>query len=74
MDPAEQKARGAQFALHPDDIVQAAEHRLHCSAWSALHSVTCHSRAGVLTLTGRVPTYHLKQVASAVVGDMAGVR
>lgn len=59
--------------LDPEAIVLTAEERLRCSPWLVLHRVACHSNSGVLRLTGRVPTYFLKQVASAAVGNIAGV-
>jgi osmotically-inducible protein OsmY len=64
-------ATTAHEAPHAAD---AAESRLHGSAYLALRNVTCECHGGVLTLRGRLPSYHLKQVAQALVAGMEGVR
>lgn len=46
-------------------IAEAAEARLAISGYAALKGVTCNFCEGVLTLRGRVPSYYLKQLASA---------
>ena len=55
-------------------IRQAAECRLLSSGYIALSDVRCDFDEGVLRLHGLVSTYHLKQVALALVADIEGVR
>ena len=54
-------------------IRQAAECRLLGSGYMALSDVRCDFDDGVLHLRGHVSTYHLKQVALALVVDIEGV-
>lgn len=54
-------------------VVGMAERRLRESAYHDLRFVSCHFRDGVVTLSGRVPTYYLKQVAQTVVGKLEQV-
>jgi len=54
-------------------IEQAAEWRLLGSGYTALSDVRCNFDEGVLHLRGRVSTYHLKQVALAMVAEIEGV-
>jgi osmotically-inducible protein OsmY len=51
-------------------IAAAAERRLKESAYLDLRYVTCEFRDGVVTLSGRVPTFYLKQVAQTIVGKL----
>jgi hypothetical protein len=55
----------------PGDL---AESRLRGNPYFALKSISCDYRAGDLILRGRVPTYYLKQVASAIVAGLPGVQ
>jgi osmotically-inducible protein OsmY len=61
------------FAALFQEIAEFAQAALRRSEHSELREVACDFSGGVLTLHGRVPTYHLKQVAQASVADMPGV-
>ena len=64
------------FALQRDSnmlLVERAEQRLRSNAYLALKNITCEFRQGTLVLRGQLPTYYLKQVASAAVADLDGV-
>jgi osmotically-inducible protein OsmY len=54
-------------------IRQAAECRPLGSGYTALSAGRCDFDDGVLHLRGLVATYHLKQVALALVADIEGV-
>lgn len=63
----------------PDAVLQdgpsdLAEGRLRGNAYLALKNVSCDYREGILVLRGQVPTYYLKQVATAAVAGLPGVR
>ncbi|HWA97225.1 MAG TPA: BON domain-containing protein [Pirellulales bacterium] len=49
-------------------IEGAVRQRLLDSGYHALRKVECYYDAGVLTLRGRVPSFHQKQVAEGLVG------
>lgn len=49
------------------------ERRLRRSGYLALRDVSCDLHAGIVRLRGRLPTYYLKQVAQAIVSEIAGV-
>jgi osmotically-inducible protein OsmY len=55
-------------------IAETAQHRFQENVYLALRSLTCEVADGVLTLSGRVPSYYLKQVAQEAVADLPGVR
>jgi osmotically-inducible protein OsmY len=55
------------------EIAEVAQAALRRSAYFELHNVSCDYSGGVLTLHGRVPTYHLKQIAQASVANLPGV-
>jgi osmotically-inducible protein OsmY len=55
------------------EITERARATLRRSAYCELREVSCDFSGGVLTLTGRVPSYHLKQLAQAAVADVPGV-
>jgi osmotically-inducible protein OsmY len=59
---------------HEVPPADAAEGRLRGSSYLALRNVSCECKGGVLTLRGRLPSYHLKQVAEALVLGVEGVR
>jgi osmotically-inducible protein OsmY len=51
--------------------------RLEASGYLLLREVRCEVAGGVVTLSGSVPSYHLKQVAQSLllrVGSVRGVR
>lgn len=55
------------------DIGVEAERRLRRSSYLALRDVSCHERAGVLQLRGRLHRHYLKQVAQEIVAEIEGV-
>ena len=55
-------------------IEELAEGRLGRSAHAAVRAVRCEYRDGSLTLRGRLPSDHLKQVAQECVSEVVGVR
>ncbi len=57
----------------PGKIAELAEARLRKSPYLALANVSCEFHAGVLTLHGCLPRYHLKQVAQELMAAMPGV-
>ena len=60
--------------LDADQVEEAARVRLQHSPYRALRRVDCQFQAGVLTLTGQVPTYHYKQLAQTAVANVRGVQ
>ena len=71
--PAQARASGD---CRPADarITEQAAGRLGGGRYKVLRAVSCVSRAGVLTLHGRLPTYYLKQIAQEAVAGIPGVR
>ena len=61
------------FAALFQEIGELAQAVLRRSSYFELHDVSCDFSGGILTLRGRVPTYHLKQLAQASVADVPGV-
>ncbi|MEN6459283.1 MAG: BON domain-containing protein [Thermoguttaceae bacterium] len=61
------------FAALFQEITDIAQAALRQSAYFELRQVTCDFRAGVLTLRGRLPSYHLKQLAQTAVAEVPGV-
>jgi osmotically-inducible protein OsmY len=55
-------------------IIEGAENCLRHNSYLALKNVHCDYHEGVLTLSGCLPTYYLKQMAQSVVGRVAGVQ
>lgn len=62
------RARGDRPA-----VAESAELCLRRNSYLALANVSCDCRDGVLTLTGCVSTYYLKQLAQEAVADVRGV-
>jgi hypothetical protein len=56
------------------DVAALAERLLRSHSYLALKNVSCEYCDGVLTLRGCLPTYYLKQLAQAAVGQLDGVR
>lgn len=52
---------------------RTAEERLRHSDYLELRNVSCDFHEGVLTLQGRVPSYHLKQLAQSLLCELAGI-
>jgi osmotically-inducible protein OsmY len=61
------------FAALFQEIVEIAQATLRQSSYFELHEVSCEFSGGILTLRGRVPSYHLKQLAQAAVAEVPGV-
>jgi len=61
------------FATLFQEIAEIAQAVLRRSSYFELRDVSCDFSGGILTLRGRVPTYHLKQLAQASVADVPGV-
>jgi hypothetical protein len=66
-------SRPNPFAALFQEITDIAQAVLRRSAYFELHDVACDFSGGILTLRGRVPTYHLKQMAQASVAEVPGV-
>ena len=47
---------------------------LRDSTYHALRHVRCQGEAGTVTLVGQVTSFHLKQMAQAMVGNLEGVK
>jgi osmotically-inducible protein OsmY len=67
--PAEARPTG----FRPADVTERAESELRRNAYFALKNIACEYREGVLTLTGCLPTYYLKQVAQEAISRIDGV-
>jgi hypothetical protein len=61
------------FAMLFREIIEIAQTALRRSSYYELHDVSCDFHGGTLTLHGRLPTYHLKQLAQASVAEVPGV-
>ena len=61
------------FAALFEEIAGIAQQVLRQSSYFELRDVSCEFSGGILTLRGRVPSYHLKQLAQASVVDVPGV-
>ena len=56
-----------------DEVSEAAQIQLQLSPYRAIRRVSRRFDDGVLTLIGRVPTFHHKQLAQTAVGTVVGV-
>jgi hypothetical protein len=72
-DSAALLERPNPFATLFQEIAEIAQARLRQSSYFELRDVCCDFSGGVLTLRGRVPTYHLKQLVQADVAQVPGV-
>ena len=61
------------FAALFQEIAEIAQQVLRQSSYFELRDVSCDFSGAILTLSGHVPTYHLKQLAQASVADVPGV-
>ena len=61
------------FATLFQEIGEIARQALRRSSYFELHDVSCEFSGGILTLRGRVASYHMKQMAQASVADVPGV-
>jgi hypothetical protein len=78
MSPIDMKSprlndESAKPAFVPWETRKSAEDRLRHSDYLELRNVSCEFHEGVLTLRGRVHSYHLKQLAQSLLGEMAGI-
>jgi osmotically-inducible protein OsmY len=72
---AKEPVSSGQNALARDlSVAELAESCLRANAYLALKDISCCHEQGTLVLRGRLPTYYLKQVASAVVSGVPGVQ
>jgi osmotically-inducible protein OsmY len=55
------------------DVLEAVENRLWNSAYLEMRRVSCTFHEGVLVLTGRVSSYHRRQVAQEIVQGLEGI-
>lgn len=61
-------------ALAPvNSPARAAERIFQACPYHAIRYLKCEFRDGVLTIHGRLPSYHLKQVAQSMVLNLDGV-
>jgi osmotically-inducible protein OsmY len=54
-------------------VEREAQLRLRKSGYRQLHLISCEFHGSVLTLRGRVSTFHMKQVAQTLIRGMKGV-
>jgi osmotically-inducible protein OsmY len=69
----ETPSKSDPFAAMFQEIADIAQDELRRSSYFELRDISCDFSGGVLTLRGRVPSYHLKQLAQATVADVPGV-
>ena len=62
-----------QRPLNDTHIARRAQERLRSSSYVSVQRLTCDVHEGMLTLRGRLPSFHTKQVALNLVGDVDGV-
>lgn len=55
------------------EIEQDAAHRLRHSGYAVLTGVTCQCNQGVLTLSGTMPSFYLKQMAQEIARRLVNV-
>jgi osmotically-inducible protein OsmY len=58
----------------PSALGERVRRRLTQSPYHAVRRVSVEERHGVLTLSGRLPNYYLKQMAQAAVANVEGVK
>jgi osmotically-inducible protein OsmY len=56
-----------------DVVSEAALIQLQHSPYRAIRRISCRFDDGILTLVGRVPTFHHKQLAQTAVASVDGV-
>jgi hypothetical protein len=59
--------------LPPRVIQERAARALRQSAYPPLTTLCCEFHDGVLTVRGRVPSFHLKQITQVLLRDVEGV-
>ncbi len=75
INPRSNEARSPRpLQANPPSHVQAlAEQKLGESSYPALKNISCEYTNLRLILQGRVPSYHMKQLAQTLVGTIKGV-
>lgn len=76
ISPLDQGRAGmeGQVAALCEQVVRSARDRLGQSGYGPLRDIHCQYVAGVLTLSGRVPSFYLKQIAQVTVKDVQHVQ
>jgi osmotically-inducible protein OsmY len=70
-----ENAHARSLVMDTDDHLRSEVlDRLHASGYLLLRQVKCDVSGGVVTLSGRVPSYHLKSVAQSVLMKIKAVR
>jgi osmotically-inducible protein OsmY len=62
-----------QRPLNDTLIARRAQERLRSSSHVSVQRLTCDVHEGMLTLRGRLPSFHTKQVALNLVAEVEGV-
>lgn len=70
---AESAAPGGSPGVRASDVVAEVRRRLAESSYCFLRAVRCEFADGTLTLSGRVPSYYLKQIAQTFGQKVVGV-
>lgn len=73
LPPKQRFERPSAPAQRLPSIVAQAEQRLRKSSYPAHRRLRCSFHEGVLTLSGRVSSFHQRQVACQLVANLAGV-
>jgi osmotically-inducible protein OsmY len=55
------------------DLADWAEERLRSNSYLALKNISCEYLDGVLTLSGCLPSYYLKQIAQETLAPLEGL-
>lgn len=71
--PVAELSRPNPFAALFQEIAEIAQQMLRHSSYFELRDIACEFSGGILTLRGRVPSYHLKQLAQTCVSGVPGV-
>jgi hypothetical protein len=66
--------RPGQTVAGSEDLFRAATEALRSSGYRPLGGLRCQVCDGVVTVSGVVPSFHLKQLAQAAVLKLAAVR
>lgn len=68
-----QTSRSAANEVREPKILESVRSRLKGSAYPAVRRLRCNYHEGVLTVRGRVASFHERQVAWALLGELEGV-
>lgn len=58
----------------PPDLARSVQRQFQQSGYLALRQIACEYTEGVVTLSGRLPSHHLKQIAQAIAMKAVGGR